>query len=261
MQIGICTSIENGAIAAKAGFEYLELNVQGFLVPEAPDETFAPNLKVAQTAPLPVIASNAFLPGTLKSTGPDIDLDRLARYAETAFARAKQSGMRYIVYGSGGARQIPEGFSRDEAARQFVTGLRRIAPLAEKHGVSIVIEPLNSKECNFINSLAEGAAMAEAADHPNIQLLADIFHMLVDGEAPDEIVKHGRWIRHVHVAEKEGRLAPGIGGEDFSPYLRALKAIDYRGGISFESGWKDFPTQAQGCQEYFRNQVRKAGLL
>ncbi|MCE0522046.1 MAG: sugar phosphate isomerase/epimerase [Methylacidiphilales bacterium] len=259
MKVGICTSIDNASVLAKSAFDYLEENVQGFLVPEAPEADFAPRLQAAKRAALPVLAANCFLPAALKCTGPEVNPERLTQYAETAFRRAQEAGIRTIVFGSGGSRQIPEGFDREQARDQFLSCVRRIAPLAERYGVMIVIEPLNKKECNFINSLAEGAAMV-AADHTHLRLLADIYHMLVEQESPDEIIKYGRWIQHVHVAEREGRMAPGTKGEDFGPYLRALKKIDYRGAISFECGWKQFPEEAAASLNEFRRQVSEAGL-
>jgi sugar phosphate isomerase/epimerase len=247
-------------VLAKAAFDYIEENVQGFLVPEDSEAAFSAKLDAAKQTALPILAANCFLPGTLKCTGPEVDLERIARYAEAAFRRAHQVGIRLIVFGSGGARQIPEGFDREVARNQFISCTRRIAPLAERHGVTIVIEPLNKKECNFINSLAEGAAIVEAAGHPHLRLLADVYHMRMEQEPSDEIVRHGRWIEHVHVAELEGRQAPGTQGEDFGPYLRALKKINYRNAISFECNWKQFPEQAAGSLREFRRQVLQADI-
>jgi sugar phosphate isomerase/epimerase len=260
MKIGLCASFDQADIAANAGFDYLEANVQGLLKAEASEDDFAPGLKAAQTAPLPTLAANCFLPGALKCVGPDVDIDRLVRYAETAFRRARLVGMKFIVFGSGAARQIPEGFDSATARKQFLDVLQRIAPLAQENNVTVVIEPLASKECNFITSLADGAFFVEGIDHPNIRLLADFYHMSQDSEDPNEIVVHGKWLAHIHVAEKEGRFAPGTGGEDFGPFLSALRQIDYKGAISYECGWKDLPAQAAASVKIFREQIQKAGL-
>jgi len=260
MKIGACTSVNQAKAAAEAGFDYIEENVQNFLVPEAPDDLFAPFHLAAQNASLPVIAANCFLPASIKCTGPEVDLDRIVRYAGTAFRRAREVGMRFIVFGSGGARQIPEGFDSSEARKQFVDELRRIAPLAEKHDITLVIEPLGRKECNFITTLVEGASIIQESNHPHVRLLADFYHMAQNEEDPNEIAIYGQWIHHVHVAEKNGRLAPGSGGEDFGPQLRALKKADYRGSISYECSWKQFPDQAASGMKDFREQVRQAGL-
>lgn len=261
MKIGLCTSPENAALTRDAGFDYLEGNVQSLLIAEQPDDVFAGHLKAIQQSALPVIGANCFLPGALKCAGSEVDEDRLVRYAETAFRRAREAGIGFIVFGSGGARHIPEGFSHDRAVAQMLSLLRRITPLAEKHGVSIVVEPLNRTECNFINSLAEGVALIAEIDHPRLRLLADIYHMLMESEAAGEIVRHGRWIQHVHVAELEGRFAPGTSRQDFGPYLRALKEIDYRGAISYECGWKGALAEVGTASvKSFHEQVQRAGL-
>jgi sugar phosphate isomerase/epimerase len=258
MKIGLCASVGQASLLAEAGFDYIEENVQKWLEPESPEEVFSAKLGTIRDAALPVQVANSFYPGAIKCTGPEIEMDRVLRYAASAFRRAKLSGIEFIVFGSGGSRQVPEGFDSACAWEQFVAVLRGIAPLAQEHGITAVIEPLNRKECNFITTLEEGAAMVAAADHPQVRLLADIYHMRVNGEDPGDLVKYGRGLRHVHVAELEGRQAPGTAGEDFGPYLRALKEAGYQGAISFEAGWKP-ETIADGLKG-FREQVRAAKL-
>jgi sugar phosphate isomerase/epimerase len=260
MKIGICTSIDNAGIARDAGFDFVEENVQNLLVAEEPDSAFASKLAVVEAAPLPVPAANCFLPGTLKCTGPGVDETRLRRYADTALRRARQAGIRRIVFGSGGSRHIPDGFSPVEARAQFLHLLRGLAPLAEAQEVVIVVECLNRKECNFLNALREGAAIVEEIAHPHVRLLADLYHMAVEGEGAAELLTHGRSISHVHVAELEGRQAPGTSGEDFGPALRVLKQIGYSGALSFECGWQNLAGQAGASLKSFRAQVAEAGL-
>jgi sugar phosphate isomerase/epimerase len=72
---------------------------------------------------------------------------------------------------------------------------------------------------------------------PHIQLLADFYHMLKEGEGPDTIRKAGARIRHCHIAELDGRKAPGTKGEDLSGFFKALKDIAYDGGVSCECAW------------------------
>jgi sugar phosphate isomerase/epimerase len=151
--------------------------------------------------------------------------------------RAGEIGMRYLVFGSAGARMVPEGFSPTRAFAQYVEALRRMAPVAQRHGVTIVVEPLNRGECNLINTIVEGAEAAAQADHPAVKLLVDIFHMLRNGESPDDIVTVGPWVRHAHIAENVDRAAPGVAGEDFRPFLRALHRIGYGSLLTIECNW------------------------
>lgn len=239
MQFGLCVPLEKAGEVLAAAPDFLEEHIQNFLKPAEPEAAFAENRARAAASPLPVPAANCFLPGTLKCVGPEVDLAALERYAATAFARAQTVGLEVFVLGSGGARKIPEGFPPERARAQFIELLRRLGPLAARHNVTIVVEPLNKGETNFINSLAEGAEAVKAAAHPNVWLLADLFHMLRDHEPPGEIVRFGPLLRHVHLAENEKRAAPGTKPEDFRPYFRALKAAGYDRRMAIEPSWTD----------------------
>jgi len=150
-KLGVCTSIKNHEIVAEAGFDYIEEGVRRFLIPTKSEEEFEKNLAILKESTIPIIACNGFLPGSLKSTGSDIHHEEILMFAETAFRRAEIAGIKIIVFGSSGSREIPEGFDRYIAHEQFVNLLSRMGPIAEKHNVTVVIEPLRLGECNFIN--------------------------------------------------------------------------------------------------------------
>ena len=177
-KIGICTSVGNAATAKGAGCDYIEEGLRSFLVPDRPEAEFREKLGLLEGSPLPVLACNSFLPEALKSVGPEARHDEIIAFAGTAFRRAREAGVRTIVFGSSGSRNIPDGFDRGEARRQFVALLRRMGPLAREHGVVVAIEPLNRGECNFINSVSEGAGIVREVDDPGIRLLADICRSL-----------------------------------------------------------------------------------
>lgn len=255
MKVGICTSPASVGALAVPAFDYVEANVQDLLMPEVSEEVFAPNLEMASSLALPVPAACCFLPGDLRVTGPSVDLERLERYAGTAFERAARVGIKVIVFGSGGARRLPDDWLVEEGFLQFVEANRLIAPLAVEHGVTIVIEPLNQSECNFINSPTDGARVVNEVNHPNIRLLVDLYHMLCEGQSPQEIIDCGPLIHHAHLAEKETRSAPGVKGDDFRPFLKALKSTGYDRLISLECGWEDFRAEQQAATEEVRRQL------
>ena len=93
----------------------------------------------------------------------------------------------------------------------------------------------------------------------SVRLLADFYHMARDGEPADEIAKHGGLLAHCHVAEAEKRTPPGVAGDDFGPYLRALKAAGYDGALSIECRWSDFETEAPAAVRYLRDRLADAG--
>lgn len=253
--IGVCTKVANNTIWAEFGYSFVEESVQGFLIPQKSEEEFNEQLVVCKESKLRVFACNSFLPGSLKCVGENAVHPEIMEYAETAFRRAKIAGVKIIVFGSGGSRKIPEGFPLEKARQQFVDLCIHLGPIAAKYDLIIVVEPLNKKECNFINTVAEGGEIVKEVNHPNIQLLADIYHMKMDNEGPENILKYGKYLRHVHIAEKEGRAAPGTHGEDFKPYFEALKKAKYKGSLSIECRWENPETQGMNALKTIKEQI------
>jgi sugar phosphate isomerase/epimerase len=260
MQIGFCTDPATLAtLPSRPQCDFIEGHVVNFLAPEAPDADFAPRAAALRACGFPMPAANVLLPAALKCSGPDIDYARLDRYAQNVFRRAKEVGMTLIVFGSAGARMVPEGFPIAKAFEQYVDILRQFAPLAEENGVTIVVEPLNRGECNLVNTILEGAEAVRRANHSAVKLLVDIFHMLRNGESPDDILKVGPLIRHAHVAENKDRAAPGVNSENFRPYLRALHRVGYNDRLALEPIWTDLPNQVGPALAELRKQLADAG--
>jgi sugar phosphate isomerase/epimerase len=234
MQFGICGGPELAILAREAGYDYWEWSVPGLLKPLEDDKAFAASLKAARDTGLPCPVLNMFLPGSHKVTGPAADLALLRQFVTVAFARAREAGVTHIVFGSGGARAVPEGFDHAAATRQIVEFLTMAAPLAARSGVTVVLEPLNPKECNIVTSLAEGADIVRAVNQPAIQLLVDSYHMLRSDNVPADIEKNGSLLAHTHVATKDNRLMPGAEPCDLKPFFGALRRGGYTGRVSFE---------------------------
>lgn len=257
MNFGVCGAPECATAAAKAGYDYFEWSVQAFLQPRAEEAAFLKTLDVVRAAPLPSPVCNGFLPGDLKVTGPAVDKTALATYVTTACRRAAMAGVDTIVFGSGGARQVPEGFGRAEAAGQILTFLKMLAPIAADNGVLIVVEPLRYQECNILNTVAEGARMVHAAAADSIALLADGYHWACNEESEADIVAAGPRLRHMHIATRANRRAPGAEPcEDLPRFLRAVGRIGYTGRISIE-GRIDAPaTELPAALRLMREELR-----
>ena len=241
--LGVCTSYDKAGLLRSLGYSFVEETVGGFLIPDAGDRQYEKNRMVLSDVKMPIRSYIYFFPGSLKTVGPDTHHEAILQRADLALKRAKECGSKNIVFGSGGSRTIPDGFDREKAKSQHIDLCRKMAPIAEKYGVTVAVEPLNRSETNFINSLSEGVEILQAVNNPWFKLQCDIYHMLKDNESPDEIVKNGQYITHCHLAEKQNRTAPGVEGDDFRPYFRALKKIGYQGGISLECRWKDFDSE------------------
>lgn len=259
--LGVCTSYSNAVLIKSFGYSFVEEGVGRFLIPDEKsggDAQFAKNTQLVKSVGVPVRSYTSFFPGDLKSVGEETHHDAILQRTELALKRAKEVGSTNIVFGSGGSRRIPDGFDRERAKLQHIELSKKMAPIAEKYGITISIEPLNRSETNFVNSLAEGAEIVEAVNNPWFRLLADIYHMKKDGEGPEQIRKYGKLIVHCHIAEKENRTAPGVEGDDFRPYFKALKKIKYKNGLSLECRWKDFETEVKNAIGVIQKQWHEA---
>ncbi|QEC53501.1 sugar phosphate isomerase/epimerase family protein [Anseongella ginsenosidimutans] len=225
-------------------------------MPGEEESKFEKNLEKYADVPVNIFACNGFIPGSLKSVGPEHDQAAVLEYAEKVFQRAQKADVEVIVFGSGGSREIPEGFSKEEAFRQFIALGKKMAPIAQKYGIIICMENLNSTETNMINTFEEAYQVAKAIDHPNFRLTVDIYHMLMENESPEIIRKAADYIYHCDLAEKEGRAAPGVHGEDFRPYFKALKDIGYKGKVAIECRWDDMEKELPTAVQTIKQQIK-----
>jgi len=233
--IGITAGIDRAAELKALGAEFIVESAAEFLIPFSSDAAFAANKAKALTAPLPVRGCNSFLRDpALICVGPKADHPRVLAYAQTAFARLQQIGGEYIVFGSNSARRIPDGWSKTQADAQFIALLREMAPIAQRHGITVGVEMQQRKECNYLNFLEEVVNVVAPVDHPNIRVLADLFHMRVMGDTPRQLEQAMRWVGVVELAERAERTLPGVAGDDFRPYFTALARGGYRGLVDIE---------------------------
>jgi sugar phosphate isomerase/epimerase len=238
MKMGICTPVANSGIVKAAGWDFVEENVQGFLCAHTKAADQWQGADQASGAALPVPAANSMVPGDHKIVGPNVDSAKLAKYMAIVLSRAQRVGMKTIVFGSGVARMVPEGFDKKVATDQIVTFLKSIAQPAADRGVTIVVEHLNKTETNILNSLLECAEVVRRVNHPAVSQLFDTWHYWMDKLDVSELKEVAKGIRHVHLAESAARVAPGLSGEkqwDYVPLFSILKGAGYDGMISVEA--------------------------
>lgn len=235
--LGVMSDLDNAGKLKDIGYDFIEGTVAGFLHPELDEKEFAPQLDNLRSCVLPVRSCSGLFPKQFRLTGPAAKHEEALEYAVKVCKRADAAGIPVIVLGSSGARNLPEGFDPAQGRAQLIGFCRKLGDLIKDCKVTIALEPLNKKETNLLNTVAEGIEYVDSVDRPKIRLLADLYHMRLEGEVPDVIRKAGKRLLHCHVSEMDGRAAPGTKGDDFRAYLKALKDIGYAGGLSCECRW------------------------
>lgn len=238
-RLGAQTALQNAAAVKAAGGSFVGLSVAGWLKPDGPEKEFLANIDAASVAPLPVLVCNSFIRAKhLKVTGPNANHDEVLAYTKLAFQRAQRAGVGMITFGSGGSRRIPDDFNREHAFDQFISFLQKLGPMAADHNVTVNVEQLQTRECNFIQRIGEVERVVRGADHPNIGAVADFYHMVAESDTPADLAQMVDLVNHVEIAELEGRRVPGTTGQDFRPYLKVLKKAGYTGAIGIEGKYQ-----------------------
>ena len=131
--------------------------------------------------------------------------DLLVGELERALPLAAQNGVPNLIAMFGNR----QGRSDEQAMQACVTGLKRIAPAAERQGVTICVELLNSKVDHKDyqgDRTAFGAAVIEGVGSPRVKLLYDIYHMqIMEGDVIRTIRQHAGHIGHFHTGGVPGR--------------------------------------------------------
>ncbi len=255
MKIGFCAKLDRIEEVAAAGFDYIEPPVSAAAA--WTEEEFEQYLGLVKKAPIPVPSFNVLFPGEITLLGPDADEQKIVRYLHGAFERVMKLGGRTVVFGSGKSRKRPESLPYGAAFRRLVALTRTMGNIAGQYGVTLAIEPLNRGETNMINSVAEGACLEAAADHPRVKLLADYYHIAVEHQPPEDLVRLGG-IAHCHIATAEGRRAPLVKEEGFKTLFAAMKQTGYDGLISVEGKADDLSKEGPVCVQMLKNLWKEA---
>ena len=99
---------------------------------------------------------------------------------------------------------------------------------------AVYLEPLNRYEATYLNTVGKAAELCRAADHPRIQLMADLFHMNIEeADIPASLRAVAPRLGPVHLADSQ-RWLPGHGHTDFIGAFHALREIEFDGWLALE---------------------------
>jgi len=153
---------------------------------------------------------------------------------------------------------IAQGETFQTVKEKFLNTLRPIEEYARESGVTLILEPINRYETNFINNLDEAAELLREINSPYVKLMPDLFHMNIEEASIEEsIEKYGDLIAYIHFADSN-RYAPGMGHLNFKSIIKALQKIDYSEWISIEIlPVPDPDTAASRAIRYLRKFIKK----
>ncbi|MGF7215535.1 hydroxypyruvate isomerase [Spirosoma lacussanchae] len=161
--------------------------------------------------------------------------DELVASYEAIFPKLKAAGYKTVICFSGNRR----GMSDEEGAKNCATGLKRLMPSAEKHGITMIMELLNSKVDHkdyMCDHTAWGVEVCKQVGSENFKLLYDIYHMqIMEGDIIRTIRKYSQYIGHYHTGGNPGRNEIDESQEIYYPaVMKAIVETGYKGFVAQE---------------------------
>jgi hydroxypyruvate isomerase len=156
--------------------------------------------------------------------------------------KVAESGYTNLICFSGNRN----GMNDDVGLKNCAEGLKQIMPLAEKHGVVIQMELLNSKvdHKDYMCDHAEwGVALCKEIGSENFKLLYDIYHMqIMEGDIIRTIQEHHTYFGHYHTGGNPGRHEIDETQELYYPaIMKAILETGFKGYVAqeFIPTWED----------------------
>ncbi len=250
VELGVCEPAAHFERAVAFGFDYYEPEASEIAAMD--DGAFTQFKARVLASPIRCKAFRSFIRG-LKVVGGDVRPDDLRAYVDRTMARCREVGCEVMVFGSGGARNVPPGFPRERAMDQLRSFLRDAGDAARRHDMVIGIEQLRKEESNVINTVGEALALARDVDHSNVRIIVDFYHLRKANENPDVMWEARRDIVHMHFANPSGRVWPKRPDEDpeYRHFFRVVREMDYRRGLTIEAPNGSMEKDAEASLRFF----------
>lgn len=140
-----------------------------------------------------------------------------------------------------------EAEAQDELGAE---NLALAARAAARIGGTVLVEPVSGADRYPLLTAADAIAAIDRAGEADIGLLADLYHLAVNGDDVDAVIAaYAARIAHVQIADAPGRNEPGTGELPLERQLTALEAAGYAGWVGLE--YKPATGPTQGTAESF----------
>ncbi len=161
--------------------------------------------------------------------------NRFVEEIEASCATARQLNCRLMCVVGGD--DIP-GVSQARMHENIITGLRRGAPIAEKHGVTLILEPMNIRvdhKGHCLYGSEPAVRIVKAVNSRFVKVLFDLYHAQIsEGDLCGHLRDGFAALGYVQIADHPGRHEPGTGEVHYPRVLRQLHDLGYRGYVGLE---------------------------
>ena len=149
-----------------------------------------------------------------------------------AYARALGTPRLHVMAGL-----LPEGAERARHRATYIANLRHACDAASRHGIEVMIEPINTRDMPgyFLNTQADAHAIREDVGAGNLKVQMDFYHVqIVEGDIAMKVRRYLPHIGHIQIAGVPDRNEPDTGEVNYGYLFRLLDQLGYAGWIGCE---------------------------
>ena len=153
---------------------------------------------------------------------------------EESIAAAKKLGCKTLISQVG----ADTGEAREKQYAALLQGVKKVVPVLEENGITLVLEPLNTAVDHagyYLSSSKEAFLLAKEAGSENVKILFDIYHQqITEGDVIRSIRENISLIGHFHAAGNPGRHEIDTGELNYPNIFRVIQETGYTGYMGLE---------------------------
>jgi hydroxypyruvate isomerase len=182
-----------------------------------------------------------FTPGLNDPANHDAFTAEITASCETAL----KLGTRMILVVAGNDRP---GVTKEAMHQHVIDGLKRAVPIADKYGMTLILEPMNVRvdhKGHCLYGSPDAIRIVQAVDSPRVKLCWDLYHMQIsEGDLCGRLREGMPHIAYLQLADNPGRRDPGTGEVNYQRVMREAHHLGYRGLVGLEFTPRDTEVEA-----------------
>ncbi len=230
--------LAQAARAAEEGFDYVE--AVGSLVADMSGQELLQLKERVAADGLPFTACAVPLPAEVRVTERGFNLYAWMEHLKRTTHRMADLGCKKLLWSDGRARVLPVEGELAGLKEQVLQFLFLLCEVAANYQITVLVEPLDPRRTNFLNSMQEVGEFLPRVGKQNLSSLISLRELEPIGLPIARLADHRGLLQYVHIenprAHEGARVCPRPSdGCDYRPFLRALKATGYNGEIGLPS--------------------------
>jgi len=242
-RFGICAKPDQIALAAAAGYDYVELNLNDVL--RMNEEQYRAMAAEMEQNNIYAEVVCGMLPENVRIVGEGVISKEIHTALDLSFDMAQALGAEIMIFDCEKSRMLPWNFDPAMAWRQLGNFIRMLQGYAADFDMQVCLLPLRRSAADLMNYVTEATLISAMLRLDRIGVAASSYNMAMEAESLPQLRRTGSLLWHMRTSNVLGNRPPKDGdGENYAALFEALREMGYAGRITMEASCADFEREA-----------------